>query len=77
MLVAAADDSCCDFIRFALSFLFALRFSCSSCLLVFSLQAEFFRFLSARSLRNGSRLIFAALVDSATATRFASCARSA
>jgi hypothetical protein len=78
-LTATADDSCCcDFIRFALSFLFSLRFSCSSFLLVFSLQAELFRFLSARSFRNGSRLTFiAALVDSATATRFASCARSA
>ena len=75
MLAAEADDSC-DFIRFALSFLFSLRFSCSSCLLVFSLQAEFLRFLSARSFRNGSRLKFAALVDSATATRFASCAGS-
>lgn len=74
MLAAAADDSC--FIRFALSFLFSLRFSCSSCLLVFSLQAEFLRFLFARSFRNGSRLKFAALVDSATATRFASCAGS-
>lgn len=76
MMAAVADDSC-DFFRFALSFLFSLRLSCSSCLLVFSLQAEFFRFLSARSFRNVSRLTFSALVDSAIATRFASCARSA
>ena len=77
MLAAAADDSSCDFIRFTLSFLFSLRFSCSSCLLVFSLQAEFFRFLSARSFCDGSRLSFAVFVDSATATRLASCAGSA
>ena len=75
VLAATADDSCCcNFIRFALSFLLSLRFSCSSCLLVFSLQAEFFRFLSALSCRI---LSFATLADSATASRFASCAGSA
>ena len=75
-LAADADDSC-DFIRFALDFLFSLRFSRSSCLLTFSLQAEFFCFLPARSDRKDARVTSAALVDSATATRFASCARSA